>query len=148
MDRFNSNISFADIFRTSRNIAVVGLSPKPDRPSHGVALYLKEQGFKIIPVNPNLDGPVLGEPSYPDLLSVPYPIDIVDIFKRSEDIPPIVEQAIQVAPKVIWMQLGIINDDAAQVAYQAGIKVVMDRCTAIEYRKLMQVPKHPNSTIS
>ena len=80
MDRFNPNISFADIFRTSRNIAVVGLSPKPDRPSHGVALYLKEQGFKIIPVNPNLDGPVLGEASYPDLLSVPYPIDIVDIY--------------------------------------------------------------------
>lgn len=141
MNTSNEDISIADIFRTSRNIAVVGLSPKPDRPSHGVAQYLKEQGYKIIPVNPNLDGPVLGETSYPDLLSVPYPIDIVDIFKRSEDVPPIVEQAIQVSPKAIWMQLGIVNDHAAQIAYKAGIKVVMDRCTAIEHQKLIRASK-------
>lgn len=123
------------ILRESRTIAVVGLSPKPDRPSYGVASYLQSQGYRIIPVNPTTNQ-VLGERSYPDLKSVPEKIDVVDIFRRSEDVPPVVDEAIQVGARVIWMQEGVVNEAAAAKAREAGLAVVMDRCMLREHRRL------------
>jgi len=124
-----------EILNFSRVIAVVGLSPKPDRPSYGVASYLKENGYKIIPVNPEV-GEILGEVCYPDLSSIPEPVDVVDIFRRSEKVPAIVEEAIKIAAKAVWMQEGVINEPAAARAGEAGLLVVMDRCMLKEHRKL------------
>jgi predicted CoA-binding protein len=114
-----------DILSKSRTIAVVGLSSDPERPSHYVAKYLQGQGYRIIPVNPLIEE-ALGEKSYPDLKSVPVPIDMVDIFRRSEHVVPVVEQAIAVGAKYIWMQDGVVNEDAAALAEAAGLPVVMD----------------------
>lgn len=124
-----------EILNSSRTIAVVGLSPKPDRPSHRVASYLKANGYKIIPVNPQV-GEVLGEISYPDLGSIPEPVDVVDIFRRSEEVPAIVEEAIKIGVKTVWMQEGVINEAAAARAREAGLLVVMDRCMLKEHQKL------------
>ncbi|MBI2855573.1 MAG: CoA-binding protein [Chloroflexi bacterium] len=109
----------------SRVIAVVGLSPNPKRPSHDVARYLQEQGYRIIPVNPAVDE-VLGEKSFPDLKSIPEPIDMVDIFRRSDLVPPVVAEAIEIGVKYVWMQDGVVNQEAARAARQAGIPVIMD----------------------
>ena len=109
----------------SRTIAVVGLSPDPERDSHRVAKYLQAQGFRIIPVNPNAHR-VLGETSYPSLKSVPVPVDMVNIFRRSEYVLPVVEEAIELGAKYIWMQDGVINEEAAERALKAGLLVVMD----------------------
>ena len=111
--------------RESRTIAVVGLSTNLDRDSHRVARYMQSQGYRIIPVNPNVDE-VLGEKCYPDLPSVPDPIDMVNIFRRSELVMPVVEQAIEVGARYIWMQDGVINEEAAEKAREAGIPVIMD----------------------
>ena len=111
--------------RNSRTIAVVGLSDNPQRDSHRVSKYLQSVGYRIIPVNPMIDE-ALGEKSYPDLKSVPEPIDMVDIFRRSELVPPVVDQAIEVGAKYIWMQDGVVNEEAAAKAEAAGIPVVMD----------------------
>ena len=113
------------ILSNSRTIAVVGLSADPGRPSHYVARYLQQQGYRIIPVNPLVEE-VLGEKSYPDLKSVPVPIDMVDIFRRPEHVVPVVEQAIEVGAKYIWMQDGVVNEEAAALAEAAGLSVVMD----------------------
>ena len=123
------------ILREARTVAVVGLSPRPERPSYGVASYLQQQGYRIIPVNPTVDQ-VLGERSYPDLKSVPERIDVVDIFRRSEEVPAVVEDAIQVGARVIWMQEGVINEAAAARAREAGLEVVMDRCMLKEHQRL------------
>lgn len=120
----------------AKTIASVGLSPNPQRPSLGIAYYLKSQGYKVIPVNPTADK-VLNEKSYPDLPSVPVKIDVVQIFRRSEDVPPVVEQAIQIGAKVVWMQEGISNPKAAERARAAGLQVVMERCMMQEHRRLM-----------
>ncbi len=120
----------------SSTIAVVGLSPKPDRPSHRVAAYLQSQGYRIIPINPNATE-VLGEHSYPDLRSVPDPIDLVDIFRRSEEVPPVVEEAIAVGAKAVWMQDGVINEAAAAQARAAGLPVVMNNCSMRVHRRMM-----------
>jgi len=128
----------------SKTIAVVGLSSNPDRPSYDVASYLKSHGYRIVPVNPTISE-VLGEKSYKSLQDLPdqlkREIEVVDIFRRPEDIPPIVEEAVQLHsssgnPKVVWMQLGIVNEAAAQAARKAGMDVVMDRCMKIEHGKL------------
>jgi uncharacterized protein len=108
-------------------IAVVGLSGNQDRTSYQVAKYLKEHGYRIIPVNPSLKE-VLDEVCYPDLPSVPEQIEVVDIFRKADDVPPIVEQAIGIGVKAVWMQEGIVNETAAESARKAGIQVVMDRC--------------------
>ena len=123
------------ILNTYRTVAVVGLSPKPDRPSNHVAKYLKEQGYRIIPVN-TYGGEILGETCYPDLSSIPEPVDVVDIFRRSEAVPPVVEEAIKIGAKAVWMQEGVINEEAAARAEEAGLLVVMDRCMLNEHRKL------------
>ncbi|MFH1141820.1 MAG: CoA-binding protein [Chloroflexota bacterium] len=111
--------------KESKTIAVVGLSPNPDRDSYRVARYLQEAGYRIIPVNPTVDE-VLGEKSYPDLKSVPVPIDMVDVFRRSEQVPPVVDEAIQAGVKFIWMQDGVIHEEAAEKARAAGIPVIMN----------------------
>ncbi len=111
--------------QNSKTIAVVGLSGDPDRISFRVTRYMQEQGYRIIPVNPMIEE-VLGEKSYPDLKSVPEPIDMVNIFRRSELVPPVVDQAIEIGVKYIWMQDGVVNPDSAAKAEAAGIPVIMD----------------------
>src|SRR3989337_2145791 len=123
------------IRQAAKTLAVVGLSRREARPGYYVPAYMQAAGYRIIPVNPNLDA-ALGEKAYPDLLSVPEPVDMVVIFRRSEDVPPVVEQAIQIGAKVVWMQLGIINEAAAERARAAGLEVVMDRCMKIEHARL------------
>jgi len=124
-----------EILTNSKIIAVVGLSPKPERDSYEVAHYLQEAGYKIIPVNP-MAKEILGEKVYLDLASIPEKIDIVDIFRRSEHVPPIVDEAISVGAKTVWMQLGVVNEDAANKATEAGLDVVMDRCILREHKRL------------
>jgi predicted CoA-binding protein len=127
----------AEILRASRTIAVVGLSAKRYRPSYGVAEYMQRAGYRIIPVNPH-ETEILGEKCYPDVESVPEPIDIVDIFRRSEHVPEIVESAIRKGAKVVWMQEGVIHEEAARRAREAGLEVVMDRCILKDHRRLRQ----------
>ena len=126
---------YGNILEGVRTIAVVGLSPKETRPSYQVAQYLIEQGYTIIPVNPGQDS-ILGLPCYPDLLSVPSQVDIVDIFRKPQDVPGIVDSAIEINAKVIWMQQGIVHEDAATKARAAGLIVVMDRCLKIDHQQL------------
>jgi predicted CoA-binding protein len=125
----------ADILREARTIAVVGLSGKRFRPSYGVAEYMQRAGYRIIPVNPQ-ESQVLGETCYPDLDSVPDAVDIVDIFRRSEYVPEIVEAAIRKGAKVVWMQEGVVHEKAAERAREAGLAVVMDRCILKDHRRL------------
>jgi len=120
----------------ARTIAVVGLSDKPSRASHSVARFLQGQGYRIIPVNPNIQE-ALGEVAYPDLISVPDAIDMVNIFRRSDKVAPTVDEAITKGVQTIWMQLGVVARDAARQAEEAGITVVMDRCAAVEHRRLI-----------
>lgn len=129
--------SISEILHSARIIAVVGLSNKRFRPSYGVSEYLKRVGYRVIPVNP-LEDEVLGEKSYPDLDSVPVPVDVVDIFRRSEFVPEIVEAAIRNGAKAIWMQEGVIHEQAARRAEAAGLTVVMDHCILKEHRRLAQ----------
>lgn len=128
--------SIEEILKGSKTVAVVGLSPKPDRPSYDVARYLQARGYRIIPVNPQATE-ILGERSYPSLSAVPAPVDVVDIFRRSEDVPPIVEEAVRAKAGVVWMQEGIINEQAADAARRAGLDVVMDRCMQKEHKRLI-----------
>lgn len=128
------------IFAESRTIAVVGLSPKTNRPSNQVALYLQQAGFRIIPVNPG-QTEILGEPCYPDLQSIPEPVDVVDIFRRSEQVEPVVRDAIAINAKVIWMQQGIVNVEAATIAEQAGLTVIMDRCLKVDHMQFARGQK-------
>ena len=126
------------ILSTHNTVAVVGISPKPDRPSYIVATYLQSKGYRIIPVRP--DGEViLGERVYRDLKEIPkeIDIDIVDVFRKSEDVLPVVEEAIERGAKMVWMQEGVVNQDAAAKAEKAGLKVVMDRCIKKEHQRLL-----------
>ena len=125
----------AEVLDSARTIAVVGLSGKRFRPSYGVSEYMQRAGYRIIPVNPH-ETAVLGEKSWPDLDSVPEPIDVVDIFRRPEHVPEIVEAAIRKGAKVIWMQEGVLHEEAARRAHEAGLAVVMDRCILKEHRRL------------
>ncbi|MCP4582700.1 MAG: CoA-binding protein [candidate division Zixibacteria bacterium] len=134
-DKYADSGVIADIVNQSKVIAVVGLSDKPERPSYGVASYLKKAGYKIIPVNPTKDE-ILGEKSYPDLRAIPEPVDVVDIFRKSDAVGPIIDEAIKIKAKAVWLQQGVINLDAAEKAADAGLKVVMDRCILIEHKNL------------
>jgi uncharacterized protein len=120
----------------AKTIAVVGASPKPWRDSGSIAEFLQRKGYKIYPVNPKYDE-VLGMKCYRDLKSIPEKIDIVDIFRNPDTVEPVIDEAIAVGAKAVWMQLGVVNTRAAQKAEKAGLAVVMDRCIAIEYRALM-----------
>lgn len=124
------------ILRNSKTIAVVGLSPKPERPSHRVAQYLMAAGYTIIPVNPGHES-LLGLPCYPNLRDIPISVDLVDIFRRPEMVMGIVEDAIVIGAKFIWMQEGIIQEEAAAKAEAAGLEVVMNRCTKIDHMNLL-----------
>jgi uncharacterized protein len=123
-----------DLLRQSKTIAVVGLSSDPMRPSHGVAAYLQSAGYTIIPVNPN-ESVVLGEKSYARLEDIPVPIDIVDVFRRPELVPPVAESAIAIHAKCLWLQQGITNEAAAEKAQAAGLVVIEDACLMIEYKR-------------
>ncbi len=124
-----------EILRTYQNVVMVGLSSNPERPSNVVASYLREHGYRVIPVNPK-ETQVLGERSYPDLTWVPDTIEVVDIFRRSGEVMPIVEDAIKLGARAVWMQEGVINEEAAARARRAGLLVVMDRCMRKEHVRL------------
>jgi uncharacterized protein len=126
----------SNILKTARTIAVVGLSSNPEKDSYPIAQYLQQQGYRIIPVNPTATE-ILGEKVYPDLLSIPDPVDVVQVFRPPEAVPPIVQQAIQIKAKVVWMQSGITNAEAAQAGRVAGLEVVEDRCMRVDHRFLM-----------
>ena len=123
-----------DILKNYRVVAVVGLSPKPERPSYQVAEYLKQHGYRIIPVNPG-QREILGEKCYPSLKDIPFPVEVVDIFRNVEAIPAIVDEAIQVGAKAVWMQLNLVEPESARKAKEAGLQVVMDRCLKVEHSK-------------
>lgn len=123
------------ILKENRTIAVVGLSADWFRPSYFAAKYMQEHGFRVIPVNPKYDE-ILGERCYPDLKSIPEKVDIVDVFRKPQDCVPIAEDAVAIGAKVLWLQIGVINDEAARIAEAGGLEVVMDRCVKIEYARL------------
>jgi predicted CoA-binding protein len=130
----NSAFERLRILERYRRIAMVGLSSNPFRPSHFAAIYLMSEGYEVIPVNPR-ESQVLGRQSYPSLAAVPGPVEIVDIFRETAAVPAIVEEAITAGAKVVWMQLGVIHEEAAERARQAGLEVVMDRCMKIEHAR-------------
>ena len=131
----------AALLTNARTIALVGASDRPDRASYGVMRFLQEQGYRVIPVNPRITGEhVHGEYIWRELSQIGEPIDIVDIFMRSENVGPIVDDAIAIGAKAIWMQLGVVNDEAAAKAEAAGPKVVMDHCPKIEFARLGLTP--------
>lgn len=125
-----------EILKTSRTIAVVGLSPKADRASHEVAAYLQRHGYRIIPVHPQATE-ILGEKVYARLEDIPEAVDIVDVFRKPDDTPPVAESAVRIGAKVLWLQLGIANEVAASIALAGGLKVVQDRCIKIEHAERM-----------
>ncbi len=125
------------ILKEFRNVAVVGLSYDSERTSYKVASYLAEHGYNIIPVNPNAQE-ILGRTSYPDLSSIPEKVDVVEIFRRPEDVGPVVEEAIKVGARAVWMQEGIANEEAAARARGAGLLVVMDKCMLREHQRMIQ----------
>ena len=118
-----------------KRVAMVGLSTDWSRPSNFAAKYLLDHGFEVIPVNPKYDE-ILGQKCYADLKDIPTPVDVVDLFQRAERVPPLVDQAIEIGARVVWMQLGVVNEEAATKARAAGLEVVMDRCMKIEYARL------------
>ena len=130
----NDPATLDHLFSTVKTIAVVGLSSDEERPSYGVAVYLQRQGFRVIPVNP-YEREVLGERAYPDLKSVPERVDLVNIFRRPSEVPPHVEEAIAIGAPAVWLQLGVVNQRAAERALAAGLAVVQDRCIAVEHRR-------------
>jgi predicted CoA-binding protein len=126
------------LLATSRTIAVVGLSDKPQRPSHGVAAYLQRQGYRIVPINPNrVPGRILGETVYARLQDVPFAVDLVDVFRRTEEVLPIAHDAVAIGARGFWQQVGVRNVQAAEVARAAGLVSVMDRCSKVEHARLI-----------
>jgi predicted CoA-binding protein len=125
------------LLETSRTVAVVGLSERPYRTSHSIARALQDFGFKIFPVNPNLHGPVLGEEPYASVQEIGTPVDIVDVFRRSERVLPTARDAVAAGAKVLWMQSGVINEEAAAYARENGLTVVVDRCIMVDYASLV-----------
>jgi hypothetical protein len=132
----NSDEMMKEILLSAKTIASVGLSGNNGKVSNGVGAYLQEQGYRVVPVNPTADE-ILGEKSYPDLPSVPEKIDVVQVFRRPEDVPSVVEEAIKVGAKVVWMQEGIVNEEAAQAAREAGLQVVMNACMRATHQRLI-----------
>jgi predicted CoA-binding protein len=132
----NTDKEMRDILLSARTIASVGLSSNQEKESYWIVSYLKEQGYRIIPVNPTADE-ILGENAYPDLESIPEPVDVVQVFRRSEDVLQVVDAAIKAGAKVVWMQEGIVNEEAAQKAREAGLQVVMDACMRMTHRRLI-----------
>lgn len=132
----NNDQMLKDILLSAKTIASVGLSSNPGKESFWIVKYLQDQGYRIIPVNPTADE-ILGEKAYPDLESITETIDVVQVFRKPEDVPPVVESAIKVSAKVVWMQEGITHEEAAQKAREAGLQVVMDACMRVTHRRLI-----------
>ena len=122
------------ILHAARTVAIVGLSPNELRGSNFVGFYLRRHGYRVVPVNPNADE-VLGETSYPSLAAVPIPIDVVDVFRSSEAVPPIAEEAVEVGAKALWLQFGVISPEGAEIARRGGLSVIMDRCMKVEHAR-------------
>lgn len=123
------------VLRESRTLAVVGLSADWFRPSYFAAKYMQEHGYRIIPVNPRYDS-ILGEKCYPSLSAIPEPVDLVDVFRKPADAPQIAEEAVAIGARTLWLQIGVISEEARNIAEKAGLTVVMDRCVKIEYARL------------
>jgi len=139
----NSDQEMKEILLSAKNVASVGLSSNDEKESYWIVFFLQKIGFRMIPVNPKADE-ILGEKAYASLLDIPEKIDVVQIFRRPEDIPPIVDDAIKIGAKVVWMQLGIVNEEAARTARAAGLKVVMDACMRMTYKRFFgDTPKTP-----
>ena len=136
----NSDKEMKEILLSAKTIASVGLSSNQEKESYWIAAYLREQGYRIIPVNPTATE-ILGEKAYPDLSSVPEKVDVVQVFRKPEDVPPVVDEAIQIGAKVVWMQEGISHEESAQKARAAGLQVIMDACMRATHRRLMIGPK-------
>lgn len=130
--RYIDPAAIRKVLSTAKTIAIVGLSPKPERPSYFVGTYLQSEGYRVIPVNPTATE-ILGEKAYPDLLSVPDPVDLVDVFRRPEDCVEIAKQAVHIGAQALWLQLRVVNFEAAAIAEAAGLTVIMDRCVKIEH---------------
>ena len=132
----NSDKELKELLSNAKTIASVGVSSNPDKESYGVVAYLKDQGYRVIPVNPTATE-ILGEKTYPDLASIPENVDVVQVFRKPEDVPPVVEEAVKIGAKAVWMQEGIFHQDAAQTARDAGLQVVMDACMRASHRRLI-----------
>jgi predicted CoA-binding protein len=133
-----SDADIARLLAETRVIALVGASPKPNRASHGVMAALQRAGYRVIPVNPAAAGQmILGEPVLASLTDIPEPVDMVDVFRRAEDTPPVARDAVAIGAKSLWLQLDIVSDEAARIALAGGLDVVMDRCTAIEVARMV-----------
>ena len=128
-------LTIEEMLREAKTIAIVGLSGDPEKPSHGIAKALQHYGYRVIPVNPK-ETEVLGEKAYAGLGEIPMKIDIVNVFRRAEQTPPIAAEAVAIGAKVLWLQSGIVNEEAAGIARAGGLAVVMDRCIMVEHRKL------------
>jgi len=139
----NNDELMRQILTTHKTIASVGLSSNPAKESYGIVQYLISQGYDVIPVNPGASE-ILGARAYPDLLSIPRQVDVVQVFRRPEDVPPVVDQAIQIGAKVVWMQVGIISPEGAAKARAAGLLVVMDHCMREEHKRLIGTRIIPN----
>lgn len=133
--RYQDPATIEAILRESRTIAVVGLSSDPSRPSNGVARYLQARGYRVVGVNPT-ETELLDEPCYPSLSAIPFAVDLVDVFRRSEFTPAIAEEAVKIGAKALWLQLDVVNLEAGATAERGGLRVVMDRCTEIEHARL------------
>ena len=137
MHKNPDDMEIKHLLEESRNVAVVGLSDKPYRTSHAIARILQRFGYKIFPVNPKLKGPVLGEEPYATVEEIPERVDIVNVFRRSEKVSPVARDAVAAGAKVLWMQMGVINEEAAKYAEEHGLIVVMDRCIKVDYASLV-----------
>jgi predicted CoA-binding protein len=137
MHKNPSREEIKDILEGMRNIAVVGLSDNPYRTSHAIAQAMQNAGYRIFPVNPNLTGPVLGEEPYSTVEELPEQVDVVDVFRRSEKVMPTAKDAVAAGAKVLWMQSGVINEEAAEYAEEHGLTVIMDRCIKVEHASLV-----------
>jgi predicted CoA-binding protein len=132
----NDDQIMKDILLSAKTIASVGISSNTQKESYWIVSYLKDQGYRIIPVNPTADE-ILGEKAYPDLESIPEKVDVVQVFRRPEDVPPVVDSAIKIGARAVWMQEGIVHEEAAQKAREAGLQVVMDACMRVTHRRLI-----------
>ncbi len=137
MNEIASPETIATLLREAKTIAVVGLSSNPERSSYGIAEYLQKHGYRVIPVNP-AETEVLGEKSYASLKDIPVHIDIVDVFRRSEFVPEIADQAIEIGAQALWLQMGVIHEEAARIARCAGLTVVMNQCIAVDHSLLVR----------
>jgi len=136
INRYQDPTVIREVLHTSRTIAIVGLSSNPLRPSHFVGFYMQRHGYRVVPVNPN-ETEVLGEKAFASLTDIPFPVDVVDVFRASQFVPPIAEEAVKIGAKTLWMQFGVISGEAARIAEQGGLHVVMDRCMKVEHARHM-----------